>query len=178
MKKRLTFSRTFPAYHPRKGENTYFVERILTQLGIDYTQDDYFEWLRENNIDIDSTFLMHFWESTTPFVAPKSTTIRTHKIPLNVGDYINPLCWAGKPYNKTKEGYWQIKFAPDIDIKKVWNFDKDLISDDWYLNGSPMSSTQRIDLAINDGLAYKDMLAWFNKPFIGRVYCWNDKVNF
>ena len=32
----ITFSRTFPAYHPKAGEPTYFVEMILNDLGIDF----------------------------------------------------------------------------------------------------------------------------------------------
>lgn len=32
MSKVITFSRTFPAYHPRKGEPTYFVEKFWTSI--------------------------------------------------------------------------------------------------------------------------------------------------
>jgi len=180
MSKTLTFSRTYPSYHPRKGDPTYFVEAILTQLGIDYTSDSYYEWLREENIEIDSTFLAFFWHSLKPDVDPKSHTIRAHKRPLKIGDWFNPKCWAGKPYNKTKEGYWQIKFAPDIEVKKVWDFEvyfeKTLQQKQVLKVKSGKSNIPEI--ATNDGLELIDFLHWFNKPFDGQIICWNEKIKY
>ena len=49
MIKAITFSRTFPITHPNKGEPTYFVKAILTQLGIKYKQKTYYKWLVDNN---------------------------------------------------------------------------------------------------------------------------------
>ena len=37
MPKIRTLSRTFLKGHPRAGEKTYFVERFLCSVGIDYT---------------------------------------------------------------------------------------------------------------------------------------------
>jgi hypothetical protein len=51
MAKVITFSRFFPAYHPRKGEPTYFVEKIWAHL------------ISDNQFDIETceAFLCGFW---------------------------------------------------------------------------------------------------------------------
>lgn len=175
MSKITTFSRTFPAYHAKKGQPTFFVEGILTQLGVEYTSDDYFEWLRENNIGINSTFLCAFWKGLVPNIPPKSHTIRDHKRPLKVAEFINPVCWASKPYNKTPEGYWQIKFAPDVEVKKTWDIrfvtEPDDRDSDWsFVDFKEKQYTAygyggydeeiMVKLAKNDGLEIRDFYDW------------------
>ena len=183
MSRVITFSRTFPAYHPKKGQPTYFVEAILTQLGIKYKTGNYYKWLIENNPEISEVFLMKFFDGLKRDVYPKSHTIRNHKKPLKVGDFIDPKCWAGKPYNKTVEGFWQIKFAPDIEIKKVWDFEMDL-NCIYSINGKRSNEQTDYDLALNDGLTESEMQFWFmpnvNKPkeFKGQITCWNESVNY
>ena len=191
MSKVLTFSRTFPAYHPKKGQPTYFVEAILTQLGIDYVDYKYFVFLCENNADIDRDFLNDFWLSLKPNIDPKGHTIRNHVNPLKAGQFINPKCWAEKPYNKTKEGYWQIKFTPDIEVKKTFDFkievDNDykcILIDDWSFyeeNKDFFTQHEALEiLAKNDGLSVDDMKAWFKwgKSYTGKIYCWNEKIDY
>jgi hypothetical protein len=196
MKSRIiTFSRTFPSYHLRKGEPTFFVEAILTQLGIDYTSHNYFVWLVENNPKISEVFLDKFYNSLSQNIAPKSHTIRSHKRPLKVGEYINPNCWAGKPYNKTEEGFWQIKFAPNIEVKKMWGYEVKCPSkgvEQWFLNSSTMVSENNEymqqwfnanlikEIAKNDGLELADFLLWFKHPseFKGNIICWNENIEY
>jgi hypothetical protein len=193
MSKVLTFSRVFPSYHPRKGEPTYFVEAMLTQLGIDYTKHDYFIWLVENNPDIDEWFLNEFYERLSHDIDPKSHTIRAHKKPLKVGEWINPKCWAGRPYNKTKEGYWQIKFAPDIEVKKVWDFEVFIDIKSGYdcvrLNGVLLHEFDGNEffmgghlklrtIAKNDGLEFEAFGNWFNKTMKGQIICWNENIEY
>lgn len=191
MSRILTFSRTFPAYHPRNGQPTFFVEAILIQLGIDYTSLNYFIWLCENNKEIGEPFLDSFYNSLSHNIEPKSHTIRNHAKPLKAGEFINPKCWAGKPYNKTKEGYWQIKFAPDIEVKKTWNFEIE-IDDDYTcflvnkkpfceMNSKMTTNTGQLDyLAKNDGLNSLDLLYWFKHPlpYKGNIICWNENINY
>lgn len=179
----MTLSRVFPVYHPKAGQPTHFVEAILTELGINYKSEKYFKWLVENNPEIDVHFLLVFFESLKTKVAPKLHTIRSHKRPLKVGDFINPKCWAGKPYNKTTEGYWQIKFAPDIEVKKVLDFE---VSEHAVilLENNPIyqfcgEHTENLkQLASNDGLSTQDLLNWFRypSPFKGQLICWSDKI--
>ncbi len=81
-----------------------------------------------------------------------------------------------------------MQFAPDIEIKKVWNIDIN------FTNTSPvvLINDKRIDfetyrgLAKNDGLTSTDMTSWFAKPFPfkdagffrGQIICWNPDVNY
>lgn len=181
MKKReITFSRQFPSYHPNKGEPTYFVEAILTQIKIDYTSHDYLVWLIENNKGVSELFLESFFNSLSHDILPKKHTIRNHKRPINVGDYIIPKVWAGKPYNKTKEGFWQIVFAPPIEIVKT--FDIEVHDNLCYTVNNKYWHEVFVDLyntiAANDGLTFEQLCNWFNKPFIGKILCWDKNVNY
>jgi hypothetical protein len=185
MTKIVTFSRVFPSHHPKKGQPTYFVEAILTQLGIEYKTGAYLKWLVENNPDISQVFLMKFVDSLERNVKPKSHTIRSHKRPLKTSDFINPKCWAGKPYKKTEEGFWQIQFAPFIEVDKV--FDIYTKKGSWglgkwrYFEGIWTHLDKIQLLANNDGLDITDFLDWFNKfqqDFNGQVICWNESVNY
>jgi len=191
MSRVITFSRTFPAYHPRRGEPTYFVEGILTELEFDYTSKSYLVWLAFANPNISYSFLEKFWQSLTPNIKPKKHTIRNHKRPLKVGEYINPHCWAGKPYNKTEEGFWQIKFAPDIEVKTRWEFEYKIIPKQsiWLVKNVEVSvcdsymqqwvnSEAVKTIAANDGLSLTDFCNWFPKPFTGQIICWSDNVQY
>lgn len=183
----ITFSRVFPAYHPKKGENTFFVESILNGLLIDYTSSNYYVWLLENNPEIDHLFLHNFFTSLEVHLPKRLTgkyhTIRNHKKPIIVGDFISPKVWAGKPYNKTKEGYWKIKFAPDIEIKKTWDFHVDL-NGVYSINGHYFYNENY--LAKNDGFVSdrEDLFPWlmanYNKPkeFKGNIICWNELITY
>jgi len=105
MSKVITFSRTFPAYHPRKGEPTYFVEKFWQSIGLPEKEfsfnlpDEYQHFMRGDNSEI--------WA--------KHQTIRAGNR-WKVGDKFSPRVWSGKPYNSK-----QIIIAPDTEIKKVWN---------------------------------------------------------
>src|SRR5690606_32324000 len=106
MSRVITFSRTFPAYHPRKGEPTYFVEQIqncLCSMNLP---------LYDKTVDPPLSFLNSL---TNENVGHKHHTIRAgHR--WKAGDWFSPRVWSGKPYNSK-----QIQFAPDIQIKKVWD---------------------------------------------------------
>ena len=173
MSKIRTFSRVYPSYHPHKGEPTYFVEKIwesLIQLeeillsrccelsrqtGIgDYTMNN----IRKVNFE------------------PKHHTIRVghHFKP---GDWFSPRVWSGTPY-KSK----QIIIAPDIQVKKVWDFD--IEGTDIFLNGKREAYVEGFDIheiANNDGLTLEDFLEWFKftkKNFNGQIICWNENINY
>lgn len=179
----MTFARTFPAYHPKRGDKTYFIEAILTERGIDYTNFIYFHELVKMNPQISRKFLNDFWLSLNfTFIPPKSHTIRSHKRQLKVGDFINHHCWAGKPYKLTHEGFWKIKFAPNMEVKKVWNIEifenhEINIAGKFYASfGSENCHT----LAKNDGLENESLRDWFlpSLPFKGEIYCWNENINY
>jgi hypothetical protein len=164
MSKVITFSRFFPAYHPKKGEPTYFVEKIARGL--------HQQGVRPFDIpdEIFSTEMYYLIDG-------KHHTIRAGNR-WKVGDKFSPRVWSGKPYNSK-----QIIIAPDIEIKKVWDVlimngpdwfevminGKDYLNDGWSL----------FLLAQNDGLRLDDMMNWFKDDiFAGQIICWNDSINY
>jgi len=161
MSRVITFSRTFPAYHPKAGQPTYFVEK--------FTRSRILMGERPCDIsdEIFSTEMYYICE-------PKNHTIRAGSR-WKVGDKFSPRVWSGKPYQSK-----QIIIAPDIEIKKTWDFTIDLISPSICLNGFPLGSNNLIEIATNDGLNVDELLAWFKfpKPYTGQIICWNENVNY
>ena len=103
MSRVITFSRVFPAYHPKKGQPTYFVEKVLQSLKVQAYA------LPTNVVPIIShEILLHNY-------SPKHHTIRSGNR-WKVGNKFSPRVWSGKPYNSK-----QIIIAPDIEIKKIWD---------------------------------------------------------
>jgi hypothetical protein len=97
----ITFSRTFPGYHPQAGKQTFFVEKVLKSIY--WNKNDYKEIDQPDGLDFD---LGIYIESD-----PKHHTIRAgHR--WKEGDWFSPRVWSGKPYNSK-----QIQFAPDIQLK-------------------------------------------------------------
>lgn len=180
MAKVITFSRVFPAYHPKKGQPTYFVEKFLQEInliGVDAFQ--YFEGLNRNIPDkiIDDFVrsLLFGWEIS------KGHTIRSGNR-FKVGDYFSPRVWNGKPYNSK-----QIVIAPDIEVKKVWGFEiktksKDDLSGfaDILIDGKKINAVFLNKIALNDGLELSELIHWFQypKPFKGQIICWNENIEY
>lgn len=183
MKKRIvTFSKVFPSTHPKKGEPTHFIEAILTQLGVDYTNHNYLLDLIKWNPGVAEIFLNKFQQNLSENILAKSHTIRDNKVPFEVGQFIDAQVWAGKPYNKTPEGYWKIKFAPNFEVKKIWEVeilgsimivDKQTKLDHIALN--PLNEKCKF-LAKNDGLTAIELIQWFNKDFSGQIISWNSEI--
>lgn len=172
MSKVITFSRVFPAYHPRRGEPTHFVEKICNGLLATYY-----------DIDFDSipTWPDDFCESINDQVYQyKYHTIRAgHR--FKVGDKFSPRVWSGRPYNSK-----QIIIAPDIEVEKVWDFEIKIV--DWgpgfaskiFINGVITLPEKLIEVCENDGLKLSDFLAWFQYPksFSGQIICWNEAIEY
>lgn len=159
----ITFSRVFPSYHPKKGQPTHFIEKIVKSL----------HWDRPHPpVDIRADFDSDIYLN----VNPKQHTIRAgHR--WKVGDIFSPRVWIGKPYASK-----QIQFAPDIEIKKVWNFDVDPW-ESYVIDGKPLCYSEFKSVAINDGFNEGDDLeCWLNvKPkdvFNGQIICWNENINY
>ena len=169
-------SRFFPAYHPRKGEPTFFVEqfyRSMEVLKIPFGEQN-LPKLDELNPNLNYTqlndFLLGF---NSCLYATKHHTIRAGN-KVKVGDTIQFFCWLGKPYRSK-----QIKIAPPIEVKKVWEFGIGSISHYIYVKGQgfyPDYSLEKI--AKNDGLSAPDLLAWlkYPKPFTGQIICWSSDI--
>lgn len=179
MSKVITFSRQFPSYHPRKGEPTYFVEKFLRSKYGNEPTENYEDILVLNNLPLDYEVLYSFFFSLDWRIKhePKHHTIRAGNR-WKVGDWFSPRVWSGKPYNSK-----QIIIAPDIQIKKVWDFEMDLCGV-YSIDGKYTHEQTDYDLAMNDGLTEEEMFHWFmpnfDKPkeFKGQIICWNENINY
>jgi len=162
MSRVITFSRTFPAYHPRAGEPTYFVEKLYKSI------------LKPTDhvpiTGIESGLSLFALADAQP----KHHTIRAgHR--WKVGDWFSPRVWSGKPYNSK-----MITIAPDIQVKKVWNIEMrfDQTSPVAIIEGRVIMFDEFKVLAANDGLTPSDLMAWFNKTMLGQIICWNETIEY
>lgn len=175
MSKVITFSRTFPAYHPKAGHPTNFVEKILQSLS-------------KERIFNKAPDLYFNPDAVMKVFPPKYHTIRSGNR-FKVGDKFSPRIWSGKPYLSK-----QIIIAPDIEIKKVWNFEikNEFQGDGWYnffyLNGKHQTNNNLEIISKNDGLTFEEMVHWFKANdgffsgkeykcnFKGQIICWNENI--
>lgn len=165
MSRVITFSRTFPTYHPRKGQETFFVEKIWTAL---QKYDNFYpnQWVNKYPILMDL-----FMNPDVISFPSKLHTIRAgHR--WKAGDVFSPRVWSSKPYASP-----QLTIAPDITINRVVTFEMDgaFIKVAGRLYGMRGSSDIE-PIATNDGLSIEDFQDWFNKPvFDGQILIWSDK---
>ncbi|WP_316743776.1 hypothetical protein [Pedobacter antarcticus] len=173
MSKVITFSRVFPAYHPRKGESTYFVEKLSKGFP-EYSAEDFTPLKSRPTMDLFSLMVLAIdkWAD----LQPKYHTIRSASR-WKEGEKFSPRVWSGKPYASK-----MITIAPDIEITKLMDFE---IKDECvFIDGelyAYSSSTEALALlALNDGLSLGDMIGWFKclKPFKGQIICWNDSITY
>lgn len=162
----ITFSRTFPAKHPRKGEPTYFVEKIWAGLA-DKTDR------MQGSVDMD----FHEYYNGIP----KWHTIRAGNR-WKVGDFFSPRYWTGKPYASK-----QALITEPLEIKKIWAI---RIMRNWvWIKDKKFSdfefTNQIVSLARNDGLEIKDFWNWFDahpkmkkEGFSGQILCWNEAIEY
>lgn len=200
MAKVIPFSQNFPVYHPRAGEPTNFVEKFWTSLHLAGTLDFQLD-MPELEEQIKSFIIKNF--------VPKNHTIREgHR--FKAGDWFSPRIWGNDINIKSgRSGPYQSKqiiIAPDIEIKKVWDFEivteDDDGESDWsyirFLNKSfTVYSDEYLDpiikeLITNDGFSNSsDFWEWFrldrtkkqrleNEPkvFSGQIICWNKETNY
>lgn len=171
----ITFSRIFPAYHTKKGEPTYFVEKFWNSLqNFPKRKSGFFyRELLELNPWMNPTQSLALFDSVDGKIGlVKNQTIRSGNR-WKVGDYFSPRVWSGKPYNSK-----QIIIGTDTKIEKVFDFkirEKYLFIDNNKIN--PLNIQL---LASNDGLTDADLLDWFKYPkeFTGQIICWSPNINY
>lgn len=93
MSKTITFAQVFPAYHPKAGQPTGFLNKILAGLN------------RKDQI-----------ENLTTYFQPKYHTIRKGER-WKVGDKFSPRVWTDLPY-KSKH----IEICEDLTITRIYPF--------------------------------------------------------
>lgn len=165
MSKVIMVSRTFPAYHPRKGQPTYFIEKIwksLLNMDADVADHIYEVGKILPNYQYADDVLMAVDNSI-----PKNHTIRNGKR-WHTGDKASLRVWSGLPYRSP-----QITIAPevelivkDIEITKLGQI---------FIDGiDKFHMVEAIELAKNDGLSPVDFLLWIGYPFSGQILIWNN----
>lgn len=172
MSRVITFSRTYPSYHPKAGQPTYFIEKFLSSiLDADHIAQHYrnLEILKSiGGYDITTLDLRPI-----ECFKPKHHTIRAgHR--WKAGDWFSPRVWSGKPYNSK-----QVQFAPDIQVKKTWDIEVDGDGCIWIVSDTDNEDPIILEaLAKNVGLTLDDLQAWFSKPLVGQIICWNESINY
>lgn len=165
------FSQTFPSYHPKAGQPTYFVEKI-------------WKYLSESNVKTSSDSSQNFPDEVILKTGelidpdtffPKSHTIRAgNRWRENV--FFSPRIWSGPPYRSK-----QILIAEEMQIKKTWNI-LILPSQEVFINGEIFGfygSPEIEKLAHNDGLSGDEFQNWFSHlPFEGQIICWNPDLEY
>lgn len=176
----IMFSRQFSQEHPRAGEPTYFVEKIMAsfiQLDLPGYGTESVKRLRDlGYLDIGQMV-------RDPM--DKHHTVRAgHR--FKKGDKFSPRVWAGKPYRSK-----QIILGPDVEVANTWNFEVDengicslngryILSD-----GEHFEEPLIEEIAKNDGLSTKDFVDWIiqpayknHTPFRGQITTWNSKIEY
>ena len=177
MAKVLTFSRYYPAGHIYQGNETFFVEKFLNALQIDFRNSNYFMQLtklNEHNEKLSFEQICKFFESLDPYcIENKIHTIRIKdkekKFRFQPGDLTSPRVWTSKPYTET-----QIIFAPDQKIIDVEPLEASGMQIS--VNGIQLSKEQKSIVAGNDGLSLSALNSWFQMPnnFEAGVISWKE----
>lgn len=166
MAKVITFSTTFPDYHPKSGQPTWFIEKFYNSL---YARNNLMEY--PVGIYINESVL-----------EMKHHTLRLGRR-WKKGDLFSPRVWSGKPYNSK-----QIIIGPDIEIKKLW--DVVILAEPnqtTILLPTQLPSTYEMlslgEVAKNDGLSIDDFESWFNPQkkslqLEAQIICWNGGVRY
>jgi hypothetical protein len=183
----LTFSRHFPAGHPKSGMQTYFVEKVWKSIWDDHSgsNNPLYPWWEQydqafpqwvKGFDANENIHQH---------KPKHHTIRSGTR-WKAGDMASLRVWSDKPYRSK-----QIEFA-QVEVKRVWAFNIHTVADDllWQIPGVGGGDFETRCggleiIAQNDGLAVRDFLDWFSihpkakgNVFAGQIICWSPSINY
>lgn len=179
MSKVITFSKTFPKYHPKAGQPTGFVKSILHQQGV-LINEDYKRLLLKLNTkklfegklsfaDI-IFFLEDLKKEDEPFFDKIHTIRKGYR--FMACEKFSPRIWSAKPYASP-----QIIFYDDLEIKKVHEFRLEPTEKyaRYFVNDKEMISIDFVKLSKNDCLEPDDFEDWFQyKKMSGQVICWDD----
>jgi len=171
MSKVITFSTSFPSYHSKAGQPTFFAEKLYNSI---------FE--KEGD-----------WSSApgtpTSYVAhlnylindKKHHTIRKGQR-FKEGDYFSPRIWGTdiNPKSRRSGPYHskQIILAPDTLVTKVFLFA--ISNNKFFIDNRSISPDTLEEVALNDGLERHDLQEWFKYPkdFYGQIICWNENIKY
>jgi len=169
-----TFSRTYPFYHPKAGEPTFFVEKVLKSL-LDKNETSVANYIYDMGQKLGYQTVDSFYQSIEE-QTPKHHTIRAGQH-FKPGDTFSPRVWSGTPYASK-----QIQFAPEITIVKTWKFEISK-QGNYAIDEMLYNATELKEVATNDGFTnLDDFELWFNlkrnEVFSGQIICWNPKLEY
>ena len=145
----LTISCTFPSYHPRRGEETGFVEKIENALSA--------------NVDAvqiyDQPYKLHTIRGNFPLWQKRIAEVQDGTAVLSL------RYWSGKPYNSPQVEFARLTAGNGVGVQMV-HIDLSVPSiPNFYM---PEYSTRDIDgfpsvchIPMNDGLSVEDFAEWF-----------------
>ncbi len=190
MPKVLTFSRTFPSYHPKAGQLTGFVEKFWNAINF-HPLGSVVDYHALRVLNKGMTGVAQELYGTMKFQKDRSVKNKVHTIRagyrFNEGDFFSPRVWRGKPYHSK-----QIVIAPDQLVVRVYDFEMfqyegepyfSIDGEDYkcrYVQGFNCESVTLLSLCYNDGLRIDDFLSWFKypKPFQGQIIVWDKDINY
>ena len=201
MPKNITLSLRFLDKHPRKGQQTFFPEKFLANIGVDYTSAEYWKTLLEINKDklesedckLTKDGLFAFWRSLIDIdtvaslsggISSKGHTIRQGNR-FKTGDKANICVWINRPYHDPQIRLWHPveinvnRFKIGIDHDYKWIDIKESIFYEENLSFKSQLGALTI-LANSDGLALEDFKAWFKWPsdFAGQILIWDKEIEY
>lgn len=169
----LTFSRHFPARHPKAGQPTWFVEKIWKSVwdGTEGASNPLYPFF----LSYDKTFPCQFdIHENIHNHTPKLHTIRTGTR-WKVGDMASLRVWSDKPYCSK-----QVEFA-QVEVKRVIPIEIYAGGGSLVISMDGVYSNNHELIAKNDGLSLTDFVDWFNihpkktgQGFNGQIICWHD----
>lgn len=153
----ITLSERFPATHPRKGEPTYFKEKLHNAL----------LWEKGENVG---------YALNPSYAVPQGQPqIKPHTIranyrlwafrfaKINTGQAcLSVRVWSGKPYASRQIEIARLTKEDGIGLQALefLEFDPAFKPGIW-IAGKTYSQSQKLILAKNDGLTFEDWNAWF-----------------
>ena len=146
--RKIAISRYFPATHPRKGEPTYFPQKILASM--DFTPEDLAGYPVLEAMPNDNTRAKQ-----------KIHTVRTSNR-LKAGEWVQPFFWEARPYRSR-----QIDFMPPVQI--IWKLPILKEGVRLFLGSEKIERPVRY-VAHKDGLEVSDWMAWFPEKYEGFIY--------
>lgn len=136
----ITLAKTFPAWHPRKGEPTEFLEKFLN-----------------GQTDTGESRKLHTIRANYALWEKRIKEVKLGKAVLSIRQ------WSGRPYCSKQVEIAMLTAVNVVGIQKLeiintWGVDRYTVLDNNLLAKFDVGPSE---LAKNDGLSLEDWLAWF-----------------
>ena len=165
----LMISKTFPATHPRRGEETHFMSKIFASCGGEIPWEANGEkYLLDQKAYYSQFCFENNWDKKIHTIRSNYDLWKKRADKINAGEAVLSLRqWTGSPYNFARDGSKPVEFMRlgKIGVQKL-EFDRNL---GYFIDGRD-SDVLVATLAKNDGLNVDDFKAWFRNPKYDKPY--------